>query len=304
VRVYLDNAPQNIHLQVRSFNGDLYFSGKPERIPLPSPTAAKIVRRTTLPDKKRWLEMVQEAKALSLPKIVLARRILLELDHAPDPFALTAALPTEGAHRFCLSTPESAFFGASPERLFSRHGDTLYTEAVAGTRKRGTTPEEDALLAKELLQSLKDQAEFLPVKQYLASTLTPFCHLQFSPTRIHKTHNVQHLYAQGHGTVIATDTTLLQTLHPTPALCGLPKEKARAAIAAIEKYDRGLYGGVLSWNTHDQSEHIVLIRSCHLQGNLATLFVGAGIVPDSDGDAEWEETEQKAKLYDRIFLPL
>ena len=97
------------------------------------------------------------------------------------------------------------------------------------------------------------------------------------------------------------DAALLSSLHPTPALCGTPKEKAFSLIRELEPFERGLYGGVLGWTTDEESEWIVAIRSCFLHGNVATLFSAAGIVEGSHPEEEWDELNQKLKLYDGIF---
>jgi menaquinone-specific isochorismate synthase len=279
--------------------------------PLPAPVAIKVLKKQYLPTREEWIQNVEKAlekiERKELQKVVLARSCTLELAATPDPFALTAALQrkAEGAFVFCLQSENEAFFGATPELLFSRKGQDITSEAVAGTRPRGRNVEEEAHLQKELLASAKDLREFSPIPLYLQTTLSPLClsPLVFSPLSIHTTQNVQHLYSKCSGKLKAnvTDDEIIQQLHPTPALCGSPKEKAASLIAELEPFSRGLYGGILGWSTPNASEWIVGIRSCLLQGNKAILYSGTGIVEGSDPEKEWDELNQKLNLYDGIL---
>lgn len=264
-----------------------------------------------LPSREKWIEVVEKALALiqrkELDKVVLARLCTLELKNTPDPFAIAAALQkkAQGAFVFCLPLGNETFLGATPERLFARRGRTILSEAVAGTRRRGKTLEEDQQLQRELLASAKDLREFTPVQAHLQNALSPLCVAPptFSPVTVHQTQNVQHLYSQCTATLKdgVTDEEILAHLHPTPALCGTPKQKAFSLIRELEPFERGLYGGVIGWTTPDASEWVVAIRSCLLRGKTATLFSGTGIVEGSDPEEEWEELNQKLKLYDGIL---
>jgi len=290
--------------------GDITSTHK-QQLTLPTPQRVKVLKRTFSPTKEVWLKNVEKALTLiqnnQLEKVVLARQCTFELDEQIDPFAMTAALKerAKGAFVFCLQTDTGAFLGASPERLFARKKRELTCEAVAGTRKRGLTLLEDELLKQELLQSEKDLREFSYVPSYLKEKLMPLCKepLHFTPTCVHQTQNVQHLYAKGTSTLKAgvTDEQIIQQLHPTPALCGIPKEKAFSTIVDLEPFQRGLYGGILGWSTQDASEWIVGIRSCLIKGKTATLFSGTGIVEGSDPEKEWDELNQKIKLYESIL---
>lgn len=278
---------------------------------LPKPISVKALRQTYLPSREEWTRGVNKALDLirkgELQKVVLARICRLELDHIPNPFAIAASLKqkAQGAFVFCMQSGSQAFLGATPERLFFRKERKIISEAVAGTRKRGNDPIEDEKLQQELLRSAKDLREFSPVQSYLQNALSPLClkPLNFTPISVHQTKNVQHLYSKCTGDLKreVTDEEILTNLHPTPALCGTPKQKAFSFIHELEPFDRGLYGGALGWQTPEASEWIVGIRSCHLEGNIATLFSGTGIVEGSNPDDEWDELNQKLKLYEGIL---
>ena len=87
-------------------------------------------------------------------------------------------------------------------------------------------------------------------------------------------------------------------LHPTPAVCGTPREAARAVIARVEAHQRGLYTGFWGpWSADGRTALYVNLRCLQVFHDRASLFVGAGITAGSDAHAEWEETTQKASTW-------
>jgi menaquinone-specific isochorismate synthase len=262
-------------------------------VQLPPPASYKVVKQSFVPTKEQWSELLQKGK--SLPKVVLARACVMELSEKPDPFAVTAALlqKAKNSYVFCLSENGKSFLGATPENLFSRKKSEIVAEALAGTKPIGASFTE------------KDHREFAYIPAYLKEVLPPFCHsLKFNPVSITSTSHLQHLHSSCTATLkkTVTDERLLAALHPTPALCGTPKQKAFEFIQMHEPFQRGLYGGVIGWKTENASDWAVAIRSCLIEENRVTLYTGAGIVEGSDPDLEWEELDQKLKLYDGIFV--
>ena len=89
---------------------------------------------------------------------------------------------------------------------------------------------------------------------------------------------------------------LLDALHPTPAVCGMPKDKAYDFIIENEGYDRKYYSGIIGWlNPEGHTTLYVNLRCLNIDGNYATLYAGGGILPSSDANSEWEETQHKMK---------
>lgn len=303
--------PKNCTFHLRPFDSGIDTTFNPEFVELPEPKSYKVVKKSYFPDFEGWKAGVERALDLiakkELEKVVLGRICVLEFEEVLDPFAITAALrqKAEGAFVFCFQSENLSFLGASPERLFKRREKVLLSEALAGTRPRGKDKTQDENLKNELLSSVKDIREFSPVKEYLQRALSPLCLNSpvFSPLSVHHTQNVQHLYSQCTAQLndSSKDLEILQSLHPTPALCGTPTQRAHALIQELEPFDRELFGGAIGWSTEASSEWIVAIRSCKIQGRTATLFSGTGIVEGSDPVEEWEELNQKLKLYDRIL---
>ena len=269
---------------------------------LPFAKSAQIIHRIDSPNREEWTHAVhralREIDSGNMKKVVLARETTLHLNETVDPFQIAAALPTKGAALFCVDFGNGAFLGATPERLFRKNGRIVQVEAMASTRRKHQT-------AAEFLTAEKEQREFQFVQHYLDQTLAPFCTapLLYTPLSTHKTQTVEHLYTRGE-TALApnvSEEVVLQALHPTPALCGTPKQAALQWIQESEPFQRGYYGGYLGWSNGAASDYMVAIRCCLLQGRIAKLYTGTGIVAGSDPDAEWDELEAKLSLYKKVF---
>ncbi|MEM6470531.1 MAG: isochorismate synthase [Planctomycetota bacterium] len=268
-----------------------------DRMPVP-------VGKSFQPTYDGWQSRVDEALSLiraeALEKIVLARRTILQFDEPVDPIALAARLEEMiyDCFVFCFDFgTDIAFLGATPERLFRRHGDQLYSEVVAGTRMRGESAMEDERLAIELLTSDKDQREHDIVRKSIRQKLHKFVeHLEVdSQASILRLANKQHLRSSVRGTLKSgvSDGMLLGRLHPTPAVGGYPTDNALPEIARIEPFDRGWYAAPVGWVGADEAQFAVAIRSGLVDGNTLSLYSGAGIVRGSDPDEEWREVENK-----------
>ena len=271
--------------------------------PLPS-----LISRLDSPSYSDWIASVEGVlkgiQQKKYQKVVLARHTDLTFNTPPSPFTLLAALPGDKKFAFVLS-PDRAFIGATPETLFRREGKRIESAAVAGTRPRGKTPEEDEMLQEELLSSAKDQHEFAVVEEMIQSALAPFCRtFKKSAQSVLQTPSVQHLHHHFEGILKTgvTDRALIAALSPTPAVGGNPRERAIEEIVKREPFDRGWYGAPIGWVKPDASHFMVGIRSALLQKNHLNLFAGAGIVEGSDAQKEWEELEHKISPFMRIFL--
>ncbi|MCS3664198.1 menaquinone-specific isochorismate synthase [Salinibacter ruber] len=275
-------------------------------LPVPSEHTAlpRPHQRQDVPGHGEWTDMVRWALDAidggSLDKVVLARRVALSLGAPMDPLLVLSHLEpaTPGCYHFAVRPSRgAAFVGASPERLFRRAGRTVVSEAVAGTRPRGETAAEDARLRQELLQSPKERREHAFVRDAIRDDLDRVCR----EVRIPKKRGElalargRHLHARITGTLRPdTGTTdVLEALHPTPAVGGVPTDDAVAAIRAREPFDRGWYAGPVGWVGRDAAEFAVGLRAGLVEEAQMALFSGAGIVEGSAPDREWDEIEQK-----------
>lgn len=248
----------------------------------------------------RALEAIE---AGSYEKIVLARGITLKADRAWQPLDALNRLRERfsGCFTFSYGGGEShSFIGATPERLLQIRDGHLLTEAIAGSAPRGQTAGEDAKFGRELLESEKDLHEHICVRDSILRRLQKAGvegKAEATP-RLLPLANVQHLHTRIKAEVGESVHLLdiLPEMHPTPAVGGSPREAAVPCIAEIEQLERGLYAGVVGWFNHlNEGEMIVGIRSALIEGKVARLYAGAGIVKGSDPDKEMRETEMKLR---------
>jgi isochorismate synthase len=241
-----------------------------------------------------------DVAAGKLEKAVLARAIHLE---APQAFDAVSALRRlsetyAGCTIFAVARDERCFLGATPERLAKLHDGEFLTMSLAGTTRRGATPDEDDSLGNALLASPKNRREHAVVVQTLIETLQGMCAGLDYPEipALIKLDRMQHLCTPITGRLKVEYTLLdvVERLHPTPAVGGRPREAALALIGAREGFDRGWYAGPIGWiDQHGEGEFRVAIRSALLNGPRATLFAGCGIVADSDAEREFAEASLK-----------
>lgn len=272
----------------------------------------ELLNRTDSPDKEEWklnikkiLNLINDRK---IEKLVSARETTLEFSEVLNPVNILRELKktTYGCFHFCFQPERNyAFIGASPERLYHRDKNKIYSEALAGTRPRGKTIEEDNRLGKELLNSEKDIREQRYVTKSIKENLNKLCskYKVSEDTTLMKLARVQHLMTGTEGELKngITDLDIIESLHPTPAVGGYPQEKAKELISEIEPFDRGWYSGPVGWISKDKADFAVAIRSGLIVKNEAYIYSGAGIVKGSDSDNEWNEIESKIEMFLRVL---
>jgi menaquinone-specific isochorismate synthase len=267
----------------------------------PSPGVASAER---VPGRVGWREQVEGAleriAAGELEKVVLAQQLTAQLHGT---FRLSDALSRldrayPGCYRFAVDPGiGAAFFGATPERLITLEHGQVRTVALAGSVGRGGTEREDARLAAELEASEKIRHEHDLVVGAIRNQVRSVADdVSVGDVGVRKLANVQHLEtpitADLNGETHILD--LVEALHPTPAVGGLPPETAGRTIAETERFDRGWYAAPIGWfDAEGNGTFAVGIRSAVADGETATLFAGNGIVADSDPDAEWDELQLK-----------
>ena len=276
---------------------------------LPEPPAIDtppgVVSRTRTASKAQWRRGVTAATdriaAGELDKVVLAqalRTTLAERVSIPDVLARLGETYPD-CYRFLFEPADGSagFFGATPERLVDLRGRTVETGALAGTTGRGETPEEDEWLAAELLADDKNSHEHDLVVGAVREQLEPHAaSIRAGARRIRRLATVQHIETPITAE-LQTDEhvlTLVEALHPTPAVGGLPPDSALETIRDTEPFDRGWYAAPVGWfDAAGYGSFAVALRSAIARGDVATLFAGVGIVADSDPDREWDEVQLK-----------
>lgn len=241
-----------------------------------------------------------------LRKVVLSRRLTIEFDTPVDPLDVVAHLRRDPrVTTFCVPLQDASaaapawLVGATPELLLAKRGSSVQSAPLAGSARRHADAARDRESAEALAASDKDRREHAAVVEWIADRLSPYCRTLTVPSTpaITATATMWHL-----GTAIAGELkdprtpsiALAAALHPTPAVCGVPHDLARACIAELEPFDRGFFSGAVGWtDAEGDGRWLVAIRCAHLSGSTADLFAGAGIVSGSDPDAEYDETTAK-----------
>lgn len=245
---------------------------------------------------------VSQIRAGSLAKVVLARKCDIECATAPDLDWLLARLTEQNVSGYPFRIPLAdgrTLIGASPEQLIAKNGARISCTPLAGSARRTGNREADERAARNLLASTKDQHEHAFVVAHIRDLLAPHCRrldVPETPT-IMATPTMLHLASPISGDLIDPGQCVLQLaclLHPTPAVGGSPTRIARDRITALEGFDRDMFAGMVGWcDANGDGEWAVTIRCGTVEGRSVRLYAGAGIVRDSDPEAEWLETEAK-----------
>ncbi|MDQ1466661.1 MAG: isochorismate synthase [Actinomycetota bacterium] len=267
------------------------------------PPRGRIARRFTVEARQgldEWDAMVTAALALietdELEKVVLAREVFVEADAPFEPATIIERL--RATQPDCIVYAAGGFVGASPELLVRRAGTDVVSQPMAGTVPRAASPDADHRSIARLVSSVKESREHRLVVDAVAGELARWCRdVVVGEPEPKRLTTVTHLTTRISGTLRASDRSaadLALALHPTPAVNGAPRPGALAAIARLERFDRGAYSGPVGWvDASGDGEFAVAIRGATLDGHRARLLAGAGIVAGSDPDAEWAETQAK-----------
>lgn len=191
--------------------------------------------------------------------------------------------------------------GSSPEIAVHVEGGQMRVRPIAGTRKRGLTPEEDKCLALELQADQKELAEHRMLVDLARNDVGRFC-LASSVTvpeimQVEHYSHVMHLTSEVRGMLRGGVHPLDACLGSLPpgTLSGAPKIRACQIIAELEKSRRGPYGGAFGWMTDQAVDTCIFIRSAMLYQGMLYWQSGSGIVADSDPEAEYQESLAKAR---------
>ncbi len=279
-------------------------------VEIPADTAAAPCEATSGWGEEQFKAAVRRAKQYivdgDIMQVVLSQR--LSKPFAASPLALYRALRTlnPSPYMFYFNFEDFHVVGASPEilvRLEDEGEDKRVTvRPIAGTRKRGRTPEEDADLATELLADEKERAEHLMLLDLgrndagrVAQVGSVKVTEQFVIERYsHVMHIVSNVEAKLKGGLGALD--VLRATFPAGTVSGAPKVRAMEIIDELEPVKRGIYAGAVGYlGFQGDMDLAIAIRTAVVKDGQIHVQAGAGIVADSDPDAEWQETQNKAR---------
>ncbi len=247
------------------------------------------------------IRMIQDGE---FEKVVLSRTLCVDMPEGRSCGEMLLKLKEKVNDAFiCLVHLPGigTWMGATPELLLRKHNDRFHTVSLAGTLPVGDSNGVFNWTAKEIREQeivtefIETQLKTFGIDGYEKSG--PFT--SFAA-------NVAHLKTEIGFPCEKVETELgrfISTLHPTSAVCGNSREKARGYILAKERHDREYYCGFLGeWNLAGRLNLYVNIRCMKILGNKACLYVGGGITADSIVDSEWDETNHKAKTLLSILM--
>ncbi len=234
--------------------------------------------------------VIQFIKEHQLPKLVISRRKLAEfgvkeINLAGTFLNMSAAYPN--AFVYIFHHQEDCWAGAFSEVLgkYTKATEEFSTMALAAT-----LPLADSWTKKEI-------EEQQPVADFIKTVLEPYDpDVQQSETTDHISGNIKHLRTDFKATLKPGQLDqVISGLHPTPAVCGIPKDFCQRAIESFESHDRKWYSGYIRVETEDEVQCFVNLRCAALFDHAALMYAGGGITADSHPAAEWRETELKAE---------
>lgn len=246
-------------------------------------------------NKEEYLQKLEDVieiiKENNLPKLVLSRRKIInnfnKIDLKSSFLNLCNNYPN--AFRYLFFDGETSWMGAFSEVLgkFNKSTHEFETMSLAGT-----IPVSEEWTEKEI-------EEQKPVSSYIRNILQKFVtqnEVEESETYDHISGNIKHLRTDFKLKINPENLDLIiQELHPTPAVCGIPKDYCKEIIEKVEKFPRELYAGYIKIETDDFIHYFVNLRCARLYKNSVHLFVGGGITAQSNPEKEWHETELKSE---------
>lgn len=254
------------------------FSSKSEKIHFPTQSEYihKVETAIKIVEKNKWQKLV-----ISRPKKISVKIDLLKTFHN-----LCELFP----QTFCYlwKDEQQIWIGATPELLgkFNKETSTFETMSLAGT-----LPIEQNWTEKEI-------EEQSAVSQYIYSVLSKFSDaVDVSEVYDYILGKIKHLRTDFRLNIqIQYLNSLIKTLHPTPAVCGIPKDGCKKEILAIESYDRAFYSGYIKVETPTDIYFFVNLRCMQVFDNELIVYVGGGITNKSNPLKEWQETELKSHM--------
>lgn len=259
-------------------------------------------------DKSNYIQLVQKGidaiQNGDFGKVVLSRKesfLLPEFELIPALKKMLNAYPT--AFTYCFFHPKvGLWLGAFSEQLIQVKNKTLKTMAVAGTQVYHDN--------QAVIWESKEKAEQQFVTDFITQSLNNYVNdTKISEPYTMKAGNVVHIKTDIEAALNESSNLkeIISILHPTPAVCGFPKEATKTFIINNEGYDRTFYSGFLGELNYDlekqegNTDLYVNLRCMKVDGNMLNLYVGCGITKDSIPEKEWLETVHKSKTIKQIL---
>lgn len=265
------------------------------------------------PEHDQWEEMISACNSLfesgELEKIVMSRKKIFGYDRPIEPIVFFKALMEKNSNAnssyaiFYQMSFGKSFISLTPEKLFSLQEHLFESISLAASAPRGKTPQEDQQFEETLTSSDKLVREHNIVTEEIVRKIKPIAeNIEISPLQTMKLPYIQHRSVPIKAKLIAAigPLELVKRLHPTPAVGGLPWDKAKEKISELEPYLREQYAAPIGVISAHYSELAVGIRSALIAEEKLILFGGAGIVKGSIAEEEWIETGIKMNPFLKV----
>jgi len=259
--------------------------------------------------EEKVLKAKEEIVKGEIFQVVLSQRFSTAFEG--DPFYFYRSLRTHNPspYMFYIDFQDYQIVGASPESLLKGDGIQVVTNPIAGTRKRGSSVEEDDALQAELLQDEKELAEHRMLVDLGRNDLGRVCEIgSVELTKymeIEKYKHVMHIVSEVVGKKRADipNSKVLASCLPAGTVSGAPKIRAMSIINELEQVKRGVYAGAVGYfSSHGSFDFALAIRTMLVKDGVATIQAGAGIVYDSDPEMEYNEVLNKARAFMEVEL--
>lgn len=239
-------------------------------------------------------------------QVVVSQRFDIECTaSAVDVYRMLRALnPSPYMYLLALEDTDGTPYevvGSSPEALVKIDKGRVFSHPIAGSRPRGSTPDEDGELAEDLLSDTKERAEHLMLVDLARNDLSKVCVpgsvdvTEFM--QVERFSHIMHLVSSVEGDLAQglSPVDVFRATFPAGTLSGAPKPRALEIIDELEPASRGVYGGVVGYiGFGGDADLAIAIRTAVITGNTASVQAGAGLVADSDPESEYTETVNKA----------
>lgn len=268
------------------------------------PGSSGLVTSSCTPEEfsRAVLRVKEHIAAGDIFQAVLSRRLTCRI--AGDPFGVYRHLRAKNPspYMYYLDFGDRQVAGSSPEMLVRVEDGRVTTVPIAGTRPRGETPEEDDRLAAELLTDEKERAEHIMLvdlaRNDIGAVSTYGSVSVEGLMTVEKFSHVQHIVSTVSGRLRpgCDRFDALRSCFPAGTVSGAPKVRAMQIIGETEGLRRGIYAGAVGYLGFSGTMDLAIaIRTVVVEGGVASVQVGAGIVADSDPGREWAETENKGR---------
>jgi anthranilate synthase component 1 len=279
----------------KSFLAEVDFSAKGR-------ASSRSVREDFLASVEQAKEHVKKGDVF---QVVLSQRFDQTLDASPlDCYRVLRSInPSPYMYLLNLSdeSGEFAVVGSSPEALVTISASAVTMHPIAGSRPRGKSTDEDNALAEALIEDAKETAEHLMLVDLARNDLLKVCtpaSVEVSEfMQIRRFSHIMHLVSTVEGILSAKSSVVdvFRATFPAGTLSGAPKPKALEIIEQLEPTSRGIFGGVVGYfDFAGNADLAIAIRTATIVGNRAFVQAGGGFVADSDPEAEFQESVNKA----------